>query len=54
MTQIEYIVQAMRNLGGAATYSQLYKEYEIVSGIVLTPGKRLGLGSLQKIVRQTH
>lgn len=46
MTQIEYIVQAMRNLGGAATYSQLYKEYEIVSGIVLTPGKRLGLGSL--------
>ena len=43
MTQVEYIVQTMRNLGGTATYSQLYKEYEIVSGIVLTPGKKAGI-----------
>lgn len=43
MTQIEYIIQAMRNLGGTATYSQLYKEYEIVSGKVLTPGKKAGI-----------
>lgn len=43
MTQLEYIVQAMKNLGGKATYSQLYEEYENVSGIILTPGKKAGI-----------
>lgn len=43
MTQLEYIVQAMKNLGGKATYSQLYEEYENVSGVILTPGKKAGI-----------
>ena len=43
MTQLEYIVQALKNLGGKATYSQLYEEYENVSGIILTPGKKAGI-----------
>lgn len=43
MTQLEYIVQAMKNLGGKAAYSQLYEEYENVSGIILTPGKKAGI-----------
>lgn len=43
MTQLEYIVQAMKNLGGKSTYSQLYEEYEKVSGIQLTPGRKAGI-----------
>ena len=43
MTQLEYIVQAIKNLGGKATYSQLYEEYEKISGIILTPGKKAGI-----------
>lgn len=40
MTQLDYIVQAMKNLGGKATYSRLYEEYEKVSGINLTSGRK--------------
>lgn len=43
MTQLEAIVQAMRNLKGKATYSQLYEEYEAVTGKVLTPGQKAGI-----------
>lgn len=43
MTQLDYIVQAMKNLGGKATYSQLYEEYEKVSGINLTSGRKAGI-----------
>lgn len=43
MTQLECIVQTMKNLGGKATYSQSYEEYEKVSGINLTPGRKAGI-----------
>lgn len=43
MTQLEYIVVAMKNLGGKATYSQLYEEFEKVSGTILTPGRKAGI-----------
>ena len=32
MTTLEYIIQALTNLGGEAHYSDLYNEYERVSG----------------------
>ena len=31
-TNLEYIIQALTNLGGKAHYSDLYDEYERVSG----------------------
>lgn len=43
MTQLEALLQAMKNLGGKATYSQLYEEYESITGTVLTPGKKAGI-----------
>lgn len=32
MTILEYIIQALTNLGGKAHYSDLYDEYERISG----------------------
>lgn len=43
MTQLEYIMLAMKNLGGKATYSQLYEEYKKVSCINLTAGRKAGI-----------
>lgn len=43
MTQLEYIVQALRNLGGKGAYDEIYAEFERVSGIVLTPGRKAGI-----------
>lgn len=43
MTQLEYIVQALRNLGGKGTYGEIYAEFERVSGIALTPGRKAGI-----------
>ena len=43
MTQLEIIVQAMRNLGENVTYAQLYEEFENISGIALTVGKKAGI-----------
>ena len=43
MTQLEFIIQSMKNLGGKASYSQLYDEYEKISGINLTPGRKAGI-----------
>lgn len=33
----------MKNLGGKATHSQLYEEYEKVSGINLASGRKAGI-----------
>ncbi len=43
MTQLEYIIQALRNLGGKANYRQIYEEYEKIRGISLTKGQEAGI-----------
>ena len=43
MKQLDIIVQAMKNLGGKASYSELYAEYENISSITLTSGKKAGI-----------
>lgn len=43
MTQVEYIVQALRNLGGKGSYSEIYSEYEQITGITLTSGRKAGI-----------
>lgn len=43
MTQLDYIVQALKNLGGKANYTEIYKEYERISKINLTPGRKAGI-----------
>ena len=43
MTVLENIVQALKNLGGSAYYSDIYKEYERISGVSLTAGRKAGI-----------
>ena len=43
MTQLEAIVQALKDLGGKASYSDIYHRYEFITGIILTPGKKAGI-----------
>ena len=43
MTQLDYIVQVLKNLGGKANYAEIYKEYERISEISLTPGIKAGI-----------
>ena len=43
MTQLECIIQALRNLGGKANYRQIYREYENICGISLTKGQEAGI-----------
>lgn len=43
MTQLECIVQVLRNLGGKGSYSEIYTEFERVSGTILTPGRKAGI-----------
>ena len=43
MTQLEAIVQAWKDLGGKASYSDIYHRYEFITGIILTPGKKTGI-----------
>lgn len=43
MTQLELIVEAIENLGGKGTYSEIYKEFERLSGTILTPGRKAGI-----------
>ncbi len=42
-TQLEMIITAIQNLGGKANYSELYDEYERLSGIRLTAGRKAGI-----------
>lgn len=43
MTQLEMLIESLRNLGGEGHYSDIYSEYEKVSGITLTPGRKAGI-----------
>lgn len=43
MTQLELIVKALTNLGGKETYSEIYREFERLSGEMLTPGRKAGI-----------
>ena len=43
MTQLEYRVEALKNLGGKASYSQIYEEFERLTNTVLTPGRKAGI-----------
>lgn len=43
MTQLELIVKALTNLGGKGTYSEIYSEFERLSGEMLTPGRKAGI-----------
>lgn len=43
MTTKEKIIQAMKNLGGKATYSDLYCEYETITQTTLTQGQKAGI-----------
>lgn len=43
MTQLECIVQALRNLGGKGSLDEIYAEFERVSGTVLTSTRKAGI-----------
>lgn len=43
MKQLDYIVQALHNLGGKASYPEIYAEYERISGVQLTHGLKAGI-----------
>lgn len=47
MTQLELIVKALTNLGGKGTYSEIYREFERLSGEMLTPGRKAGIRKVQ-------
>ena len=43
ITQLDHIIQALKNLGGKANYTEIYEEYEKISGINLTLGRKAGI-----------
>lgn len=43
MKQIDYIVRAINNLGGKAAYSDIYEEYERLTGSILSAGQKAGI-----------
>lgn len=43
MTVLEVIIETLENLGGKATYSELYKKYEEITEKTLTYGQRAGI-----------
>ena len=43
MTQLEIVIESIRNLGGKAHYSDIYPEFEAISGTKLTPGRKAGI-----------
>lgn len=43
MTQLELIVEAIKNLGGKGTYSEIYGEFERLSSSTLTAGRKAGI-----------
>ena len=46
MRQLDWIVRAFENLGGKADYASLYTEFERISDIVLTNGRKAGIRKL--------
>ena len=43
MKQLDYIIQAFKDLGGKASYSDLYHQYELLTGVRLSPGQKAGI-----------
>ena len=43
MAMVNDIVQALHNLGGRAHYSQIYDEYEIITGREMTPSLKASI-----------
>ena len=43
MTQLEIIVESLKELGGRATYSEIYSKYEEITGTTLTYGQKAGI-----------
>lgn len=43
MKQVDIIVLALTNLGGSAKYPEIYKEYEKITRLPLTAGKKAGI-----------
>ncbi|MBU5669236.1 hypothetical protein KQI68_05195 [Peptoniphilus sp. MSJ-1] len=43
MTNLEYVIKALENLGGKANYKELYNEFEIFSRKELTVNTKAGI-----------
>lgn len=43
MTIKEKVIKSMQNLGGKASYSDLYCEYEKITQTILTSGQKAGI-----------
>ncbi len=43
MTKLEYLQIVLKNLGGKASLSEIYKEFERVTGEHLTPNTKAGI-----------
>lgn len=43
MTQLDCIIESLKNLGGKGGYSEIYEECEKIRGIKLTPGQKAGI-----------
>ncbi len=43
MSVLETIVHVLENLGGSASYSEIYQEYESFAKCRLTPGQKAGI-----------
>jgi putative restriction endonuclease len=43
MTVLERTIEALKQLGGKGTYSEIYSEYEILYGKPITYGQKAGI-----------
>ena len=43
MSYVDLIVKALRNLGGQASYTEIYREIEEITGITLDDGLMAGI-----------
>lgn len=43
MKQIDIIVEVVKQLGGKASYSEIYRKYELIAGVKLTVGQKAGI-----------
>ncbi len=43
MTQLEMVIESLRNIGGKGHYSDIYTAYETISGIKLTLNRKVGI-----------
>ena len=43
MTQLDIIIEALKNIGGKGAYKEIYSEYEKISGVILSNGQKAGI-----------